>query len=732
MTKRAGRSPIGERVTRDDGPAKVAGSAVYPQDLIVPRNCLHAATVRASVACGRLDGIDATRALRVPGVRCVLTAADVRGSNRFGLVHADQPVLVESQLRGASDVVALVVATTERAAREGARQVRLSVSPVAGLFDPSHALDPDAPVVHASRGATTRHPNLVAERTVCRGNVTRAFDRAAVLVTGDYETGFVEHAFLAPEAGFATLDDDGRLTVHVATQWPAADLRQAAEALGEPLARLRLVQETIGGAFGGREDVSLQILLLLATRETASPVRMVWDRSESTRGHGKRHPFRIRHELAADNEGRLLAARVDVLIDAGCYASTSAQLLDNALVHACGPYNIRHVELTGRAVHTNNPFTCAFRGFGANQVAFAMEQQMNKLATALQIEPGELRRRNFSGVSSVLGAGSTLATRGGLPKTLQLAQRRARRSALPPSAGAVCHGRGLASAMKNIGFGFGFDDHATAEVVVTRAGATVCVGTAEVGQGATTVLQQIAAASLGFPSDRVRVEWRDTDVSPDAGSSSASRQTVASGNAVLHACERARVAIDARGGLAKLPSQGVSARYTFRFPKTHSLNRARARHVALFGWSTCIAEVAVDTGTGEVTVLRVVNAVDAGRVINPALFEGQVEGGVVMGQGYALQEQCRMLSGMPVSLGFESFGVSTAVDAVPNIEIIPVESRDALGPFSARGIGEITMIPVVPAITAAIHDACGIWIDQLPASPDRIRAALAAQRRGGQ
>ena len=720
---------IGRSVRRVDGPSKVAGSANYPQDLLVPANGLHVATVRAPVACARLDNIDPSRALAWPGVLRVITAADVHGSNRFGLAEADQPVLVEARIRGASDVVALVVGHTEQAAREGARRVRLALSPDTGLFDAASALEAGAPIIHPERTPTVRHPNLLAERAIHRGNVARVFDRAAVVIEGEYHTGWVEHAFLAPEAGFADREGEGRLTLHVATQWPQADIRQAAAALGEPIEQLRIVQETIGGAFGGREDVSLQILLLLAAREMRAPVRMVWDRAESTRGHGKRHPFRIRHQLAADRHGRLLAARIDLLIDAGCYASTSAQLLDNALVHACGPYSVPHVAASGRAVFTNNPFTCAFRGFGANQVTFAMEQQMNKLAAALHLDPGELRRLNFVRAPGRLGLGSRVSTSGGLPKALTRATQQSRKVHLPNAVGALAYGRGIASAVKNIGFGFGFDDHATAEVVVTRAGATIRVGAAEVGQGSQTVLTQIAAATLGLAPARVLVEWRDSVVSPEAGSTSASRQTLAAGNAVLRACDRVRRSIEAKGGMAALGDKGVSARHTYRFPKTHPLGRRPGRHVAAFGWSTCVADVVVDVVTGRVTVLRVVSAVDAGRVINPALFEGQVAGGVVMGQGYALQERCLMQDGLPVTLGFESCGVPTAVDAVATIETIAIEDREPLGPFGARGIGEITMMPVVPAITAAIHDACGVWIDVLPASPERIRAAIAARQR---
>ena len=703
---------------------------MYPQDLALPASCLHVATVRAPVACARLDGIDSARALAVAGVLRILTAADVPGTNRFGLSHADQPVLVEHEIVGASDVVALVVATTERAAREGARQVCLSLTPRVGCFDPEQALQLAAATVQPGRAPNGRHPNLLAERVLRQGDVAGAMGRAAVVVDATYHTGWVEHAFLAPEAGIAYPEPDGSLTLHVATQWPEADLRQAAAALGEPRARMRLVQSTIGGAFGGREDVSVQLLLLVAARAMQAPVRMVWDRRESVRGHGKRHPFRIDYRLGADSTGRFIAAEVDLLIDAGCYASTSGGLLDNALAHVLGAYTVPAFAVTGRAVLTNNPYTCAFRGFGANQVGFAVEQQVNKVAEALQLSPGLVRRRNFVRARGLMGVGTQVASTAGLTRTLSLVQLAAERQSLPAPSGSVVCGRGIASAVKNIGYGFGFDDCATAEVTLDRRGATVRIATAEVGQGAETVLLQIAATALNLPFGRVRLDWRDSQTSPDAGSSSASRQTMASGNAVRLACAAARRLVVRKGGWSKISSGRVTVRRSWRFPDTQSYATRSGKHLADFGWGACAADVAVDRETGQVTVLRVVNAADAGCVINPRLFAGQVEGGVVMGQGYALQERVVVHEGMPLSLGFEACGVPTTVDAVPQIEVIAVEIRDSLGPYGARGIGEITMIPVVPAITAAIHSACGVWIDELPASPLRVLAAIARLERG--
>jgi CO/xanthine dehydrogenase Mo-binding subunit len=720
---------IGRSLPRTDAVAKAAGAAIYPQDLPAPPGCLYLAAVRAPVASARLHGIDAAPALEVPGVVRVLTARDVRGTNRYGLAEADQQVLVSDRVRGASDVLALVVGRTQRAAREGARRVGLDLSVESPLVDFEHACDADAPIVHPERTSFGRHANIVAEEAIVRGDVDAALVRADTVIEAEYRTGFVEHAFLAPEAGLAEPAPDGRLTLFVATQWPQEDLRQAARALGEPVETLRLVQQTIGGAFGGREDVSLQLLLLLAARAMNAPVRMVWDRAESIRGHGKRHPFRIRHALGADRRGRLLAARIDVLADAGCYASTSGAVLANAMSQACGPYAVAHVRITGRAVYTNNPYTCAFRGFGVNQVTFAMEQQLNKLAHALGVAPDAIRRRNFVREGGQLATGPTLTDCTGLEETLSAATARARQRSLPRPRGDWRYGRGLASALKNIGCSFGFDDHATARVTVTRDGATVWVGVAEVGQGAETVLVQIAAEALAVAPQRVRVEWRDTATAPEAGSASASHQTFVPGNAVRLACEQARRSIERLGGTRRLPPEGLTTTYTFHAASTDPLGHASPRrHSYAYAWSTCLADVGVDVATGQVRLLRVVNALDAGRVINPKLLEGQVEGGVVMGQGYALQERFPLNGGMPVAGGLLGCNLPTAVEAVPLIETVAIEGAESAGPYGARGIGEITMIPVVPAITAAIQAATGVWVDEIPVLPEGMLAALDAAR----
>jgi CO/xanthine dehydrogenase Mo-binding subunit len=688
-----------------------------------PDGSLHAATVRLPIAAARIEALDVSPALALPGVVRVLTAHDVAGTNRFGLVEPDQPVLAEEWVRGASDVVALVLATSGEAARAGADAVAVRYSPLPLLTDAERALRNDAPAVHPRREAT-EHPNLLAERRIRRGDPEGAMASAHRVIEGVYRTERVEHFFLAPEAGLAVPEPDGTVALHVATQWPEVDLAQAARALDIPRERLRLVQETVGGAFGGREDVSLQILLLLAADATGLPVRMAWDRAESIRGHGKRHPFRIRHRLGVDARGHFVAAELDVLIDAGCYASTSRLLLDNALAQACGPYAIEHVSAMGRAVFTHNPYTCAFRGFGANQVAFAMEQQVNKVAEAIGLDPAEVRRRNFLAAPGTIALGSRVESTGGLRRTLEVASEAAAARALPPSDDAIARGRGLASAMKNVGFGFGHDDHATAEVTWGDDRVRVRIGAAEVGQGSTTVLAQIAATVLDVDVARVEVEWRDTRIAPEAGSSSASRQTMASGNAVRGACQVLKERAEAAGGRHALSGSDLHARHTWRFPATEPFDRRPALHLPGFGWATCIADVEVDRATGLVTVVRVVHVVDAGRVVNPALARGQVEGGVVMGQGYALQERLELRDGMPVTRGFEDGGVPTILDAVADIEALFVEDPDPLGPFGARGLGEICMIPVVPAITAAIHAACGVWMDHIPATPERVRDAL--------
>jgi CO/xanthine dehydrogenase Mo-binding subunit len=715
---------VGRPIARAGGSDKVWGSSTFPADRPGPSGVLHAATVRASLASARLLEIDTAPALAVPGVVRVLTSADVPGINRFGLAEADQPVLADGWIRGASDVAALVIATDEVAARAGARATRLVLEPLPGVYDVERALDPDAPVVRPDRPGGDAHPNLFASRSLIRGDVDAEMSRAHVIVEGTYRTGHVEHAFLAPEAGLAVPETDGSLVLHVATQWPESDLRQAAAVLGEGVENFAIVQDTIGGAFGGREDVSLQILLLLAARLCEAPVRMVWDRVESIRGHGKRHPFVIRHRTGADAEGRLVAGSLDLLIDVGCYASTSRQLLDNALVHAFGPYDFASVRAAAQAVFTSNPYSCAFRGFGVNQVTFAIEQQLNRVAAELGLDPARVRRLNLPTGPGRLASGCEISGREGLERTLRSADDAAGGTSLPDARGTVAYGRGVASAMKNNGFGFGVDDAATAEVTLCEGRARVRIGAADVGQGIETVLVQIAAKALGLAEDEVGVEWRDTRASPEAGSSSASRQTVAAGNAVLCACEKVLEQLSESGSPREDQDSAVSARCTWRFPETVGMDDGPGVHLAAFGWSTAVADVAVDTRTGVVRVLRVVNVVDAGRAMNPVLLRGQVEGGTVMGQGYALLERFPCRDGMPEVTGLEACGVPTAVDAVPAIETVIVEDGDGPGPWGARGIGEVTMIAVVPAITAAIHAACGVWINELPATPERIISQL--------
>jgi CO/xanthine dehydrogenase Mo-binding subunit len=340
-----------------------------------------------------------------------------------------------------------------------------------------------------------------------------------------------------------------------------------------------------------------------------------------------------------------------------------------------------------------------------------------------------IRRRNFVREGERLAMGPKLTDCEGLEKTLSAATTRARRRSLPRPRGDWRYGRGVASALKNIGCSFGFDDHSTARVTVTRDGATVWVGVAEVGQGAETVLGQIAAEALACAPQRVRVEWRDTATAPEAGSASASHQTFVPGNAVRLACEQARRSIELLGGRRQLPPEGLTATYTFHAPSTDPLGHASPRrHSYAYAWSACVADVGVDVAIGQVCVLRVVNSLDAGRVINPKLLEGQVEGGVVMGQGYALQERFTLHAGLPIGGGLAGCNLPTAVEAVPIIETVATEGAESTGPYGARGIGEITMIPVVPAITAAIHAATGAWVDEIPVSPERMLAALDASR----
>ncbi len=727
---------VGHSVRRVDAVLKVTGQAMYPADYSLS-GMRHAKVVWAGEPHARILGLDASGALALPGVVAVLTSRDVP-RNEYGIIDPDQQVLAADVVRWTGEAVAVVVAETEELAERARDLVKVTYEPLPLLLDPLKALDPGAPLIHAGRAS-----NLLASWKVRRGDVDAALAQADLVIETEYRVPLVEHAYLQPEAALGYLDEQGRVTVVAAGQWPHDDVRQISHALGLPGDRVREIVPYIGGAFGGREDISLQILVALAAWKTGGPVKMVWTREESMRCHGKRHPFTMRYRWGARG-GRLTAAKVELIADAGAYSSTSKAVVPGALSVATGPYDIPNVWVDACVVHTNNPPTMAMRGFGTAQPPVAYEQHMDKFARALGEDPVSFRLKHLWEEGSVQPTGAPVPPGVGVKETLRQAALaigwrpagdRWTRPELPPLPDGRRRGVGLATAFKNVGYSFGFHDRSTARVTVDLSErgepqrAEVFIGAAEVGMGVHTVLVQIAAEGLGLPIDRVRLHLVDTSETPDAGSSSASRHTFVSGNAVLEACRQAlaRKSPGQRRVEAEFTYDSQDARPTTGLdPETGACNP----HIT-YGYATQAAEVAVDPATGVVEVLRMVSAQDVGRAMNPLMIEGQVGGGLGMGLGYALMEEFMLRDdGRVRTRNFSEYLIPTTIDMPAELESINVEAPDPAGPFGAKGLGEHVMLPAAPAILNAIRDALGVDIDRLPAGPERVWRAVTSTRKG--
>ena len=731
---------VGQSLPRVDAWDKVTGWARYPGDFSMP-GMLHAKVVWSEYPHARVRRIDTSRAEAYPGVVRVITYRDVP-VNEYGINIYDQPVLVAEgdKVRWVGDRIAIVVAETERAAEEARRLVQVDYEPLPVVTDPREAMKPGAPLVHDERSDT----NILHHIKIRKGDVEAGFAQADVIVEGYYITPHVEHAYLQPEAGLGYIDEEGRVTVICAAQWPHDDLHQIAHFLNLPQDQLREIVPAVGGAFGGREDMYIQHLLALAAYAVRRPVKMVFSREESITRTGKRHPFYLRHRWGATRDGKLTAVEIEGISDAGAYASTSISVLSNATSFFAGPYVVPNARIDGYTVYTNNAVTMAMRGFGATQAPIGYEQQMDRLAEALGMDPVELRLKNLFDEGSVAVTGNVMPPGVGIKETLRQAALAAgwreenghwRQPDLgQPSAPHKRRGIGVACAYKNVGYSFGFDDKATARVELTleESGdierALVRVGASDVGQGVHTALAQIAAETLGVSLERVELAPLDTAEVPDAGSSSASRHVYMSGNAVMRACLEAKAKREA-ALRAETRETHIEAEYTFhgrsvRATTPYDPETGQCEPHISYGYATQIALVEVDTETGEVEVLKVWAAHDVGRAVNPQIVMGQIGGGVHMGLGYALMEEFIQQEGMVRTRKLAEYQIPTVLDMPLEIVPIIVEVPDPTGPYGAKGAGEMTTLPTAPAILNAIHDAVGVWLERLPATAERVLMAM--------
>jgi xanthine dehydrogenase D subunit len=749
-TRTAGR--VGDSPLRPDGTLKVTGEFAYSSDLWHDQ-MVWGATLRSPHPHARIASIDIGPALAVPGVWAVLTASDVPGENSVGLEHQDTPVLAAEVVRYQGEPVALVAADHPETARRAAKKIVVTYEELPAVTDPRRALDADAPQVQPGG-------NLVRHLKLHRGEQEPT---APVVVALDFEVGMQDQAFLGPESGLAVPGEDGGLDLYVATQWLHVDQRQVCRALGMPPEKVRLHLAGVGGAFGGREDLSMHVHACLLALHTGKPVKMSYSCEESFFGHVHRHPAWLHYEFGAERDGTLVYAKADLLFDGGAYASSTPAVVGNGGTLGLGPYRIPSVRVDARGVYTNNPPCGAMRGFGCVQAAFAHEALMDELADAAGVDRVEIRARNGMREGDVNITGQLIDSAAPVAELI----RKVRDLPLPPDPGTerdlrdlpggvsntthgegVVRGVGYAVTYKNVGFSEGFDDYSTARVRLQVVGgepvATVQTAAAEVGQGLITVEQQIVRTELGI--DRVVVAPKDTTVG-SGGSTSASRQTYVTGGAVKAACEAVRASVLGRASTALgrsdlrldgvkivdvggevladlvevLGDDAVEETVEWRHRPTHPIDPETGQgdaHVQ-YAFSAHRAVVDVDVDLGLVKVVALDTAQDVGKAINPDAVIGQIQGGSAQGMGLALMEEVVVRDGIVQNPSFTDYLIPTILD-MPPMKIEVLEYADPHAPYGVRGVGEPPTISSGPAVAAAIRAASGKALRRVPIRPEHI------------
>jgi xanthine dehydrogenase D subunit len=761
-TRTRARGGVGESVLRPDGTLKVTGEFAFSSDLYAD-DMLWGATLRSPHPRARIRGVDIAAALALPGVYAVLTADDVPGDKRYGLEVVDQPVLAHRSVRYQGEPVAIVAADHPETARRAVARIVVDYEPLTPVTDAEAALLPGAEQVHEDTGDDPRagfsepggaplgRGNLVRHVPVRRGDPDADAD---VVVEGRYEIGMQDQAFLGVESGLAVPADDGGVDLYIATQWLHVDQKQVAACLALPPSKVRLTLAGVGGAFGAREDLSMQVHACMLALRTGRPVKMVYSREESFFGHVHRHPAVLYYRHGATHDGRLVLVHARIVLDGGAYTSSTPAVVANAATLGVGPYDVPHVSVDAYGVYTNNPPCGAMRGFGAVQACFAYESQMDRLAAALGLDPVELRMRNALTTGALMPTGQVVE--GPAPVAELLARVRdlppapAATDFLPGGVANTTHGEGVvrgvgyAIGLKNVCFSEGFDDYSTArvrlEVINGSPVALVHTAAAEVGQGLVTVQQQIARTELGV--DQVTVATADTRVG-SAGSSSASRQTYMTGGAVRAACRlvadrvcarlgrpRLRLAggkvVDASGAVvadlaAVIGDDPIEQTTEYRHRPTSPLDPETGQgdaHVQ-YAFAAHRATVDVDVELGLVKVVEIATAQDVGKAVNPQAVVGQIQGGTAQGLGLALMEEIQVVGGLVRNPSFTDYLIPTILD-MPPMTVDVLELADPHSPYGLRGVGEPPTISSTPALVAAIRAATGRALTRVPVRPEHI------------
>ncbi|MDQ0937291.1 xanthine dehydrogenase family protein molybdopterin-binding subunit [Streptomyces turgidiscabies] len=775
------RGGIGESTLRPDGTLKVTGEFAYSSDMW-HEDMLWGQILRSTVAHAEIVSIDTAEALALPGVYAVMTYDDLPTDVRtYGLEIQDTPVLAHGKVRHHGEPVAIVAADHPETARRAAAKIQVEYRELPVVTDEASATAPDAILIHDDRTdrhfAHVDHPNIVHRQPIVRGDVEAARARADFVVTGEYTFGMQDQAFLGPESGLAVPGEDGGVDLYIATQWLHSDLRQIAPVLGLPEDKVRMTLSGVGGAFGGREDLSMQIHACLLALRTGKPVKIVYNRFESFFGHVHRHPAKLTYEHGATKDGKLTHLKARIVLDGGAYASTSAAVVGNAASLGAGPYVVDDVEIDCVALYTNNPPCGAMRGFGAVQACFAYEAQMDKLADAVGMDRVEFRRLNAMEQGTLLPTGQAVDS----PAPVAELLRRVKAMPLPPeqqwlTAGeaadvrqlpgglsntthgeGVVRGIGYAVGIKNVGFSEGFDDYSTARVRMEVVGgepvATVHTAMAEVGQGGVTVHAQIARTELGVT--QVTIQPADTQVG-SAGSTSASRQTYVTGGAVKNSCELVRekvleigrrkfgsyhpawataellleggkVVTDAGEVLADLvdvlgeESVEVEAEWRHRPTEPFDLRTGQGFGHVQYSFAAHRAVVEVDTELGLVKVIELACAQDVGKALNPLSVVGQIQGGTTQGLGIAVMEEIVVdpKTAKVRNPSFTDYLIPTILDT-PTIPVDVLELADDHAPYGLRGVGEAPTLSSTPAVLAAIRNATGLALTKTPVRPEHL------------
>jgi len=757
---------IGKNVPRHDAIEKAFGLTCYADDFFMP-GMLYGKVLRSQYPSAKILSIDTSKAERLGGVKGILTAKDVPRNEtvtRFGQTHAMgggfeglYRVLADKKVHFMGEAVALVAAETEEIAERALDLIRVEYQPLPGVFDPLEAMKPDALKVQEGKS------NIITHYEVVKGDLEKGFSEADVIVEHRYHVPFVDHAYLEPESGVAWIDENGVITIRVSTQ-VIEHFRTVADILELPHNRVRVIGTYVGGGFGGKEDITVETFLALLTFKTGRPVKLTYTREESILCHSKRHPYVMEYKTGAKKNGQLTALEARIISDAGAYVYLSPWVLLYSMVDASGPYRIPHVRIDGYTVLTNNTFTSANRGFGAPQVCFAYESQMDELARELRMDPREIRKINYLEKGEKLATGQILEHYVALKETTDRAFQALRERT--PVKGDLKIGRGIASGMTSYGRMVFLHDTSRSYVSIEMDGSvTIRAGVQDIGGGQASSLCQIVAEVLGVPLEDIKVYIADTALTPLAGTTTATRQLYMSGNATLMAAQEVRKTllkkagemmgldpqrldlvdrevIDTEGSGKSLSlievvracaSDGLPlynvALYKAPFRNLTQYERIEGQVFPDFTFGTHAAEVAVDEETGRVEVLKLIACFDVGRAINPLSVEGQLEGGAIYGMGYGLTEEVILEKGQTITPSFSEYLIPTSMD-VPDVQTILIESGDGVGPFGAKGVGEPSVCSVAPAIANAISDAMGVRIFELPLTPEKIVRALRKKREG--